>query len=84
MLRLGDPKSCSQCLGEERSISSPGRAGKSTMNFEKLAKLTFWRAVLVLILSAGFYASLIRFTKGLQGSCDESDGPFPVGTMDWV
>ena len=81
VLRPGNPKSCSQCLGEERSISSPGRAGKSTMNFEKLPKLTFWRAVLVLILSAGFYASLIRFTKGLGAATNLTDR-FPWGL--WI
>jgi Ni/Fe-hydrogenase subunit HybB-like protein len=81
VLRLGDPKSCFQCLGEEPSISSLGRTGKSTMNFEKLPKLTFWRAVLVLILSAGFYASLIRFTKGLGAATNLTDR-FPWGL--WI
>ena len=51
------------------------------MNFEKLPKLTFWRAVLVLILSAGFYASLIRFTKGLGAATNLTDG-FPWGL--WI
>ena len=81
VLRPGNPKSCSQSVGEERSISSLGCAGKSTMNFEKLPKLTFWRAVLVLILSAGFYASLIRFTKGLGAATNLTDR-FPWGL--WV
>jgi Ni/Fe-hydrogenase subunit HybB-like protein len=35
------------------------------MRFEKLPKFTFWRAVLLVILSAGFYSTLLRFTKGL-------------------
>ena len=81
VLRRDDPKICSQSLGDERSISSPGRAGKSTMNFEKLPKLTFWRAVLVLILSAGFYASLIRFSKGLGAATNLTDR-FPWGL--WI
>ena len=51
------------------------------MNFEKLPKLTFWRAVLGLILSAGFYASLIRFTKGLGAATNLTDR-FPWGL--WV
>jgi len=81
VLRPDAPKSCSQCLGEERSTSSLGRAGKSTMNFEKLPKLTFWRAVLVLILSVGFYASLIRFTRGLGAATNLTDR-FPWGL--WI
>jgi len=51
------------------------------MNFEKLPKLTFWRAVLVLILSAGFYASLIRFTRGLGAATNLTDR-FPWGL--WI
>ncbi len=81
VLRPGNPKSSFPCSGEERSISSLGRAGKSTMNFDKLPKLTFWRAVLVLILSAGFYASLIRFTRGLGAATNLTDR-FPWGL--WI
>ena len=51
------------------------------MNFEKLPKLTFWRAVLGLILSAGFYASLLRFTKGLGAATNLTDR-FPWGL--WI
>ena len=53
------------------------------MNFEKLPKLTFWRAVLVLILAPASIPRPASFHKG-SGSCDESDGPFPVGLVDWI
>ena len=51
------------------------------MNFERLPKLTFWRAVLLLILSAGFCASLLRFAKGLGAATNLSDR-FPWGL--WI
>ena len=51
------------------------------MSFEKLPKLTFWRVVLGLILSAGFYASLLRFTKGLGAATNLTDR-FPWGL--WI
>src|SRR5512142_1859337 len=44
-------------------------------------KLTFWRAVLLVILVAGLYTTLIRFTKGLGASTALSD-QFPWGL--WV
>jgi Ni/Fe-hydrogenase subunit HybB-like protein len=51
------------------------------MNLEKLPKLTFWRAVLMLVLAAGFYSTLLRFTKGLGAATNLSD-QFPWGI--WV
>jgi c(7)-type cytochrome triheme protein len=44
-------------------------------------KLTFWRAVLLVILAAGLYTTLIRFTKGLGASTALSD-QFPWGL--WI
>jgi Ni/Fe-hydrogenase subunit HybB-like protein len=54
---------------------------KSSMSFERLPKLTFWRAVLVVILCAGFYATLLRFTKGL-GAATHLTNRFPWGL--WI
>lgn len=51
------------------------------MNFSKLPKLTFWRAVLVLILAAGFYSTVLRFTRGLGAATNLSD-QFPWGL--WI
>ncbi len=51
------------------------------MDFSKLPKLTFWRAVLVLILAAGFYSTVLRFTKGLGAATNLSD-QFPWGL--WI
>jgi Ni/Fe-hydrogenase subunit HybB-like protein len=51
------------------------------MNFDKLPKLTFWRAVLMVILAAGFYSTLLRFTKGLGAATHLSDR-FPWGL--WI
>ena len=51
------------------------------MSFDKLPKLTFWRAVLAVILGAGFYSSLLRFTKGLGAATHLSDR-FPWGL--WI
>jgi len=51
------------------------------MTFSKLPKLTFWRAVLVLVLAAGFYSTLLRFTKGLGAATHLSD-QFPWGI--WI
>ncbi len=51
------------------------------MNWTKLPKLTFWRAVLVAILAAGFYSTLLRFTKGLGAATALSD-QFPWGL--WI
>jgi Ni/Fe-hydrogenase subunit HybB-like protein len=51
------------------------------MNFEKLPKLTFWRVVLILVLAAGFYSTILRFTRGLGAVTNLSD-QFPWGL--WV
>jgi Ni/Fe-hydrogenase subunit HybB-like protein len=51
------------------------------MSFEKLPKLTFWRAVLLVILAAGFYSTVLRFTKGLGAATHLSDH-FPWGL--WI
>jgi Ni/Fe-hydrogenase subunit HybB-like protein len=51
------------------------------MSLEKLPKLTFWRAVLLVILAAGFYSTLLRFTKGLGAATHLSDH-FPWGL--WI
>ena len=51
------------------------------MSFEKLPKFTFWRAVLLVILAAGFYSTLLRFTKGLGVATHLSDR-FPWGL--WI
>jgi len=47
----------------------------------KLPKLTFWRAVLVLILAAGSYSAGLRFFKGLGAATNLSD-QFPWGL--WI
>ena len=51
------------------------------MSFEKLPKFTFWRAVLLVILAAGFYSTLLRFTKGL-GVATHLSVRFPWGL--WI
>jgi Ni/Fe-hydrogenase subunit HybB-like protein len=51
------------------------------MNLSKFLQLTFWRAVLVLILAAGFYSTVLRFTKGLGAATSLSDA-FPWGI--WI
>jgi Ni/Fe-hydrogenase subunit HybB-like protein len=51
------------------------------MRFSKFPKLTFWRAVLVLILAAGFYSTVLRFAKGLGAATNLSD-QFPWGL--WI
>jgi Ni/Fe-hydrogenase subunit HybB-like protein len=51
------------------------------MHIEKFPKLTFWRAVLVLILAAGFYSTVLRFTRGLGAATNLSD-QFPWGL--WI
>jgi Ni/Fe-hydrogenase subunit HybB-like protein len=43
------------------------------MNWSKLPKITFWRAVLVAILATGFYSTLLRFTQGLGAATALSD-----------
>jgi Ni/Fe-hydrogenase subunit HybB-like protein len=51
------------------------------MSFEKFPKFTFWRGVLLVILAAGFYSTLLRFTKGLGAATHLSDR-FPWGL--WI
>ena len=51
------------------------------MSFDKLPKITFWRVVLLVILAAGFYSTLLRFTKGLGAATHLSDR-FPWGL--WI
>jgi Ni/Fe-hydrogenase subunit HybB-like protein len=51
------------------------------MDWSKLPKLTFWRVVLTLVLAAGFYSTLLRFTKGLGAATALSDR-FPWGL--WI
>lgn len=51
------------------------------MNWANLPKLTFWRAVLVVILATGFYSTLLRFAKGLGAATALSDR-FPWGL--WI
>ena len=47
----------------------------------KFPKPTFWRLVLAAILAAGFYASVLRFTRGLGAATNLSDR-FPWGL--WI
>jgi len=47
----------------------------------KFPKPTFWRLVLAAILAAGFYASVLRFTRGLGAATNLSD-QFPWGL--WI
>jgi len=51
------------------------------MTFSKFPKLTFWRAVLMVVLAAGFYSTVLRFTKGLGAVTNLSD-QFPWGI--WI
>jgi Ni/Fe-hydrogenase subunit HybB-like protein len=51
------------------------------MRFEKLPRFTLWRAVLVVVLAAGFYATVLRFVKGLGAVTNLSD-QFPWGL--WI
>jgi Ni/Fe-hydrogenase subunit HybB-like protein len=51
------------------------------MAWDKLPRLTFWRAALVLVLAAGFYSTLLRFAKGLGAATALSDR-FPWGL--WI
>jgi Ni/Fe-hydrogenase subunit HybB-like protein len=51
------------------------------MRLDKLPKLTFWRVVLVLVLAAGFYSTVLRFAKGLGAVTNLSD-QFPWGI--WI
>jgi len=36
-------------------------------------KLTFWKAVFVALLVAGFYATILRFTRGLGAATNLND-----------
>lgn len=47
----------------------------------KLPRLTFWRIILLAIMAAGFYATVLRFTKGLSATTNLSDR-FPWGI--WI
>ncbi|HEY4492261.1 MAG TPA: Ni/Fe-hydrogenase cytochrome b subunit, partial [Acidobacteriota bacterium] len=47
----------------------------------KFPKVTFWRAVFLLILIAGLYSTAVRFARGLGASTALSDG-FPWGL--WI
>lgn len=47
----------------------------------ELPKLTFWKAILVVVLLLGFYATIVRFVQGLGASTNLSDD-FPWGL--WV
>ena len=51
------------------------------MNVAKLPRLTFWRTVLIIVLAAGFYATVLRFVKGLGAATNLSD-QFPWGI--WI
>jgi Ni/Fe-hydrogenase subunit HybB-like protein len=44
-------------------------------------KITFWRVILAVILAAGAYATILRFTRGLGASTNLSDA-FPWGL--WI
>jgi Ni/Fe-hydrogenase subunit HybB-like protein len=44
-------------------------------------KITFWRLVLLAILAAGFYGTIVRFTQGLGASTNLND-QFPWGI--WI
>lgn len=46
-----------------------------------LSQITFWRAVLVLLLALGLYATYVRFTQGLGAATNLSD-QFPWGL--WI
>jgi c(7)-type cytochrome triheme protein len=47
----------------------------------KIPKLTFWRAVLAIIMAGGLYSTVVRFTGGLGASTALSD-QFPWGL--WI
>jgi Ni/Fe-hydrogenase subunit HybB-like protein len=46
-----------------------------------LPKLTFWKTILMIVLLAGLYATVLRFTRGLGASTHLSDA-FPWGL--WI
>jgi c(7)-type cytochrome triheme protein len=47
----------------------------------KIPKITFWRAVLLVIWTLGLYATIVRFTQGLGASTNLND-QFPWGI--WI
>ena len=47
----------------------------------ELPKLTFWRAILVVVVLLGLYATIVRFVQGLGASTNLSDD-FPWGL--WI
>jgi len=47
----------------------------------RIPKFTFWRAILAVVLAAGAYATILRFTRGLGASTHLSDA-FPWGL--WI
>ena len=47
----------------------------------KIPKITFWRAVLLVIWTLGLYATILRFTKGLGAATNLND-QFPWGI--WI
>ena len=51
------------------------------MDSRRFPKITFWRVVLVAILAAGFYSTVLRFTQGLGATTALSD-KFPWGL--WI
>jgi Ni/Fe-hydrogenase subunit HybB-like protein len=51
------------------------------MDLSRIPKLTFWRAVLVVVLATGFYSTILRFMKGLGAATALSDR-FPWGV--WI
>jgi Ni/Fe-hydrogenase subunit HybB-like protein len=50
-------------------------------DLRRLPRITFWRAVLALILATGFYSTILRFSKGLGAATALSD-KFPWGL--WI
>jgi len=47
----------------------------------KIPKITFWRAVLLVIWTLGLYATIVRFTQGLGAATNLND-QFPWGI--WI
>ena len=47
----------------------------------KIPKITFWRAVILVIWTLGIYATIVRFTQGLGASTNLND-QFPWGI--WI
>ena len=51
------------------------------MNKIRIPRLSFWRVILLLIMIAGVYATVLRFTKGLSATTNLNDR-FPWGI--WI